>query len=70
MKRLTCSCGLVRTLADVDVERQFLLQQVVGDGVDAEFLRQFGLAPGQRQDDVVGLVFLLQQRHLPQHRLG
>ena len=55
---------------DVDVEGQFLLQQIVGDGVDAEFLRQFGHAAGQGQDDVVGFVFLLQQGDLPQHRLG
>jgi hypothetical protein len=38
VKRLTCSCGAGQPQADVDAEREFLLQQVVGDGIDAHRL--------------------------------
>ena len=54
---------------DVDVQGQFLHQQVVHAGLCWHLLKQLGLLAGQGQHHFVRLVILLQQHELPQYRL-
>ena len=53
----------------VDLGRQLRPQDLVGDLVHAELLRQLRLLAGHREHGLVVLVGLFQQQQLPNHRL-